>query len=66
MVLIAGSFGFGFLMAWFFELFTRLKFKKQLRLKNRQIENLEKEILNLNHASIVPSSEKNPSSLANS
>ena len=65
MVLISGSFGFGFLMAWFFELFTRLKFKKQLRLKNRQIENLEKEILSLNHVSIVPSSENNPSSLSN-
>jgi hypothetical protein len=52
-------------MAWFFELFTRLKFKKQLRLKNRQIENLEKEILSLNHVSIVPSSENNPSSLSN-
>ena len=66
MVLISGSFGFGFLMAWFFELFTRLKFKKQLRLKQKQIESLEKDLLNLNHVSIVPSSENNPSSLSSS
>ena len=66
MVLIAGSFGFGFLMAWFFELFTRLKFKKQLRLKQKQIESLEKELFNLNNVSIVPSSDNNPSSLSDS
>ena len=66
MVLISGSFGFGFLMAWFFELFTRLKFKKQLRLKQKQIESLEKELLNLNNISIAPSSDNNPSSLSNS
>ena len=66
MVLISGAFGFGFLMAWFFELFTRLKFKKQLRLKQKQIESLEKDLLNLNHVSIVPTSDNNPSSLSNS
>jgi uncharacterized integral membrane protein len=66
MVLISGSFGFGFLMAWFFELFTRLKFKKQLRLKQKQIERLEKELLNLNNISIAPSLDNNPSSLSNS
>ena len=54
MILISGSFGIGFLMAWFFELFNRLKFKAQLRLKQRKIEDLEKELSGLNQTSDVP------------
>ena len=30
MMVVLGSFGLGFLIAWFFELYTRLKFKTQL------------------------------------
>ena len=47
MILISGSFALGFLIAWFFELFTRLKFKTQLHMKQRKIEGLEKELLTI-------------------
>ena len=47
MVLISGSFGFGFLIVWLFELFTRLKLKTQLHMKERKIKLLESELANL-------------------
>ena len=47
MVLISASFGFGFLIVWFFELFTRLKLKTQLHMKERKIKLLEGELSNL-------------------
>ena len=65
MILISGSFGIGFLMAWFFELFTRLKFKTQLRMKQRKIERLEKELLSLNQSSDVPSRPEDSTSVSN-
>ena len=46
MILISGSFGLGFLIVWFFELFTRFKLKAKLRMQERRIKLLEKEILN--------------------
>jgi len=50
MVLISGSFGLGFLIVWFFELFTRLKLKTQLHIKDRKIKILEGELANLKQA----------------
>ena len=47
MLLIAGSFGVGFLIVWFFELFTRLKLKTQLHMRERKIKMLESELVNL-------------------
>ena len=47
MVLISGSFGLGFFIVWFFELFTRLKLKTQLHIKERKIKLLEGELANL-------------------
>jgi uncharacterized membrane protein YciS (DUF1049 family) len=47
MVLIFGSFGLGFLLVWFFELFTRLKLKTQLHMKERKIKLLEVELAEL-------------------
>lgn len=47
MMVVLGSFGMGFLFAWFFELFTRLKYKTQLRMREREIESLEEELQHL-------------------
>jgi uncharacterized integral membrane protein len=47
MVVVLGAFGLGFLIAWFFELYTRLKFKTQLRMREREIESLEEELQHL-------------------
>ena len=47
MLLIAGSFGLGFLIVWFFESLTRLKLKTKLHIKERKIKLLEGELANL-------------------
>ena len=47
MVVVVGSFGFGFLVAWFFELFPRLKLKATMRRQDRKIESLEEELQRL-------------------
>ena len=47
MVLISGSFGLGFFIVWLFELFTRLKLKTQLHIKERKIKLLESELADL-------------------
>jgi hypothetical protein len=47
MVVVVGSFGFGFLVACFFELFPRLKLKATMRRQDRKIESLEEEIQRL-------------------
>ena len=44
-VLISGSFGLGFFVVWFFELFVRIKLKAQLHLKDRKIKLLEDQLL---------------------
>ena len=43
-VLISGSFGLGFFIVWFFELFVRIKLKTQLHLKDRKIKLLEDQL----------------------
>ena len=48
MVLISGSFGLGFFIVWFFELFSRLKLKTQLHMKDRKIKTLEEDLSKLN------------------
>ena len=63
MVLIAGSFGFGFLLVWFFELFTRLKIKTQLRIKERKIKLLENELLTLKASNEAASQTKESSQI---
>ena len=47
-ILIAGSFGLGFLFVWFFEIFSRLKLKTQLHMKDRKIKTLEEDLSKLN------------------
>ena len=51
MVLISGSFGFGFFMVWCFELLNRFKLKTQLRIKERKIKLLEDELVKLKQPS---------------
>ena len=65
MVLVSGSFGLGFLIAWFFELFARLKFKTQLHIKQRKIEGLEKELLSLSQSPEAPSRPEGSTSVPN-
>ena len=64
-ILILVSFALGLIIAWLFELFTRLKFKTQLRMKQRKIEGLEKELLSLNQSSDVPSRPEDSTSVSN-
>ena len=64
MVLISCAFGFGFLMAWFFELFAQIKLKSQLRDKQKNIEKLEKELARLNQPSDVEESVGGPTSFS--
>ena len=66
MILISGSFALGFLIAWFFELFARLKFKTQLRMRQRKIEGLEKELLSLRQSPEMPSRTEDSTSVQNS
>ena len=49
-ILIAGSFGLGFLFVWFFEIFSRLKLKTQIHMKDRKIRILEDELSKLNES----------------
>ena len=58
MVLISGSFALGFLIVWFFELFTRIKLKTQLRMKERKIKLLQAELLNLKQSPELTSETK--------
>ncbi len=51
MILVSCAFGIGFLMAWFFEVFTQFKLKSQLREKEKRIERLEQELFKLNQSS---------------
>ncbi len=65
MVLVSCAFGFGFLLAWFFELFAQFKLKGQLREKQKNIERLEKEVSRLNPSSDVSVEPDSPTSLSN-
>ena len=65
MVLVFCAFGFGFLLAWFFELFTQFKLKSELREKKKNIERLEKELSKLNQSSDESIEPDNPTSLSN-
>ena len=65
MVLVSCAFGFGFLLAWFFELFAHFKLKADLREKQKNIEGLEKELSRLNQSSNVNVEPDNPTSLSN-
>ena len=65
MVLVSCAFGFGFLLSWFFELFTQFKLKGQLREKQKNIERLEKVLSRLNQSSNVNVEPDNPTSLPN-
>ena len=65
MVLVSCAFGFGFLLAWFFELFAQFKLKGQLREKQKNIERLEKELSRLNPSSDMSVEADNPASLSN-
>ena len=51
MVLVSCAFGFGFLLAWFFELFAQFRLKGELRERQKNIERLEKELSKLNQSS---------------
>ena len=64
MILVSCAFGIGFLIAWFFELFTQFKLKSQLREKEKRIEKLEQELFKLNQSSSV-SLELKDNSLSN-
>ena len=64
MVLVSCAFGFGFLLAWFFELFAQFKLKGQLREKQKNIERLEKELSRLNQSSNANVEPDNPTSLS--
>ena len=65
MVLVSCVFGFGFLLAWFFELFAQFKLKADLREKKKMIGKLEKELSRLNSSSDVSVESDNPTSLSN-
>jgi len=65
MVLISCSFGLGFLIAWFFELFSQFKLKTQLREKQKNIEKLEKELSILNQSSDASGQPNDSTSLPN-
>ena len=65
MVLVSCAFGFGFLLAWFFELFAHFKLKSELREKKNNIERLEEELSRLNQPSNVSLEPDNPTSLSN-
>ncbi len=65
MVLVSCAFGFGFLLAWFFELFAQFKLKAELREKKKIIERLEKELLGLKQLSDVSVEPDNQTSLSN-
>ena len=65
MVLVSCAFGFGFLLAWFFELFAQFKLKGQLREKQKNIERLEKELSRLTPSSDMSVEADNPASLPN-
>ncbi len=65
MVLVSCAFVFGFLLAWFFELFAQFKLKADLREKQKKIEWLEKELSRLNPSSNVSVEPDNPTSLSN-
>ena len=65
MVLVSCVFGFGFLLAWFFELFAQFKLKGELREKQKNIERLEKELSRLNQSSHVSEEPDNLTSLSN-
>ena len=65
MVLVSCAFGFGFLLAWFFELFTQFKLKGELREKQKNIEQLEKELSRLNQSSGASVEPDNPTTLSN-
>ncbi|MBT4128442.1 MAG: LapA family protein [Nitrospina sp.] len=64
MILVSCAFVIGFLIAWFFEIFTQFKLKSQLREKEKRIERLEQELLKLNQSSSV-SLELKDNSLSN-
>ena len=65
MVLVSCAFGFGFLLAWFFELFAQFKLKAELREKKKNIERLEEELLGFKQSSDVSVEPDNPTSLSN-
>ena len=65
MVLVSCAFGFGFLLAWFFELFAQFKLKSELREKQKNIERLEKELSRLNQSSDVSGELEGSTSLPN-
>ena len=65
MVLVSCAFGFGFLLAWFFELFAQFKLKGELREKQKNIERLEKELSRLNQSSDASVESNNPTTLSN-
>ena len=64
MILVSCAFGIGFLMAWFFEIFTQFKLKSQLKEKEKRIEKLEQQLFKLNQSSDV-SLELKDNSLSN-
>ena len=64
-ILILVSFALGLIIAWFFELFNRLKFKTQLHIKQRKIEELEKELLSRGQHSELPSGHKDSTFIPN-
>ena len=63
-VLIAGSFGLGFIIVWFFELFTRLKLKTQLHIKERKIKLLETELADLKQSRELTSQSESSTSIS--
>ena len=64
MVLISGSFGLGFLIIWLFELFTRLKLKTQLHIKERKIKLLETELADLKQSRELTSQSESSTSIS--
>ena len=63
MVLISCAFGLGFLIAWFFELFSQLKLKAQIREKQKNIDKLEKELSQLKQESNMSEQIQSPTTL---
>ena len=66
MVLISGSFGLGFFFVWFFELFSRLKLKTQLHIKERKIKSLESELASMKQSEGLESQSDKPTYFSDS
>jgi len=66
MMVVLSSFGLGFLVAWFFELFNRIKFKTQVHMRERKIESLQEELQHLRPPPELPPQSEGSTPVSNS